>query len=141
MALLNEKVVEQTREIFRDLSEPLEILYFGRKGCELCGHVATFLAELAAIEPRLRVETRDLDADAEEAGRLGFRHAPAMALRRAGDGRWPVRYLGLPAGHEYGAFLRVLVTLSTGRGAPGAGEAEVAAIGREVAARVFVLAA
>ena len=39
-----------------------------------------------------------------------------------------MRYYGLPAGHEFGAFLRALLALSTGAGMAGVDAAAVASI-------------
>jgi NADPH:quinone reductase-like Zn-dependent oxidoreductase len=97
--------------------------------------------EVAALAPALRLEVRDLVADGSEAARLGVSRVPALALRRAGEERAPVRYFGLPSGHEFGAFLRTLILLSTGSGFPGVDAAAVASIARPADLTVFVLAA
>ena len=52
-----------------------------------------------------------------------------------------MRYFGLPLGHEFGAFLRTLLVLSTGRGMPGVDAAAVATIVRPAELTVFVLPA
>jgi alkyl hydroperoxide reductase subunit AhpF len=141
MALLTAEVAEQTRGILAAMREPVEVALVTRaEGCPLCGPVAALLAELGALAPLLRVETLDLAADAGRVAALGVGEAPAMALRRGGEGRWPVRYFGLPAGMEFGAFLRVLTLLSAGTAAPGVDAAAVAAIGRPLRLRLFVLA-
>lgn len=141
MPLLNEKVAAETKLILSGMRDPVLMTCFTRPDCPLCSQVAALSREVAALAPALRLEVRDLVADAGEAARLGVTRAPALALQRAGEERVPVRYLGLPSGHEFGAFLRAILALSTGRGMPGVDAAAVAAIARPVALTVVVLAA
>jgi len=141
MALLNEKVTAETKGILAGMREPVLMTCFTEAGCRACPPMVQFAGEVAALAPALRLETKDLRADAPEAARLGVARVPALALRRAGEERAPVRYFGLPSGHEFGAFLRTLLLLSTGRGMAGVDAAAVAPISRPAALSVFVLAA
>lgn len=141
MPLLNEKVAADTKLILSGLRDPVLMTCFTRADCHVCGHLVDLAGEIGALAPpALRIEVRSLEADAAEAARLGVTRAPALALRRAGEERVPVRYLGLPASHEFGAFLRALLVLSTGRGMPGVDAAAVASITRPAVLTVFVLA-
>lgn len=142
MTMFNEQVAAQTRQILGGLRDPVRILFFTEGAASpLSGHVAEFLAELAALSPLIAVETRDLAGDAARAKELGVHHAPALLVDRAGGERFPVRYYGLPSGHEFGAFLRVLILLSTGAGMPGVDASAAAGIARAANLKVFVLAA
>jgi glutaredoxin-like protein len=140
MPLLNEKVAAETRQILTELRDPVRMTCFTQAECHSCGHVVELAGEVAALSQHLRLETKDLIAAAAEASRLGVSRVPALVLSREGETRAPVRYYGLPAGHEFGAFLRTLVLLSTGRGMPGVDAAAVAPIVRAVGLKVFVLA-
>jgi alkyl hydroperoxide reductase subunit AhpF len=140
MPLLNEKVTAETRQILAELRDPVRLTCFTGAGCHSCSHVVELAAEVAALSPHLRLETKDLVAAAPEASLLGVSRIPALVLSREGEERAPVRYYGLPSGHEFGAFLRTLVLLSTGRGMPGVDAATVAAIARPAGLLVFVLA-
>ena len=141
MPLLNEQVTAETRLILAALREPVRMTCFTVPECHACRHVVELAGEVAALSTLLRLEKRDLVADAQEAARLGIPRVPALALAREGADRAPVRYYGLPAGHEFGAFLRTLILLSTGRGAPGVDAAAVAPIVRPASLKIFVLAA
>jgi len=141
MALLNEQVAAQTRGILAEMREPVEAELFAAPEDHLGRQVGDLLAEVAALQPLVRVARRDLAAERERADHLGVVHGPVTALRRAGDARTPVRYGGLPAGHEFGAFLRLLILLSTGRGAPGIDAGSAGAIAADARLEVFVLAA
>ena len=141
MPLLSEKVTADTQRILSGMRDPVLMTCFTRPDCVACANVVDLAGEVAALAPALRLEVKDLDADAAEAARLGVARVPALALRRAGEDRAPVRYLGLPSGHEFGAFLRTLLLLSTGSGFPGVDAAAVAPIVRPAELTVFVLAA
>jgi alkyl hydroperoxide reductase subunit AhpF len=141
MALLNEKVTAETRRILAELRDPVRMTCFTEAECHDCVHLADLAGEVAAVSPLLRLETMDLLAAAPAAARLGVTRVPALALQRDGEERVPVRYFGLPAGHEFGAFLRTLILLSTGRGMSGVDAAAVAAITRPTDLKVFFLTA
>lgn len=141
MPLLNEKVTEDTRAILAAMREPVRMTCFTQEGCRGCPQLVDLAGEVAALAPQLRLETRDILAAAPEAARLGVTRVPALALARDGQERAPVRYSGLPAGHEFGAFLRTLILLSTGRGMTGVDAAAVAPITRPSDLKIFVLAA
>jgi alkyl hydroperoxide reductase subunit AhpF len=141
MPLLTEKVAADTKLILSAMRDPVLMTCFTGPDCHGCGHVVDLAGEVAALAPALRLEIRDFVADAAEAARLGVARVPALALRRAGEERVPVRYSGLPSGHEFGAFLRTLLLLSTGRGHPGVDAAALAPIVRPAELTVFVLAA
>jgi alkyl hydroperoxide reductase subunit AhpF len=141
MPLLNEKVTAETRQILAELRDPVRMTCFIQAACHSCGRVVELAGEVAALSPHLLLETKDLVSAAPEASRLGVHRVPALVLAREAEQRAPVRYYGLPSGHEFGAFLRTLVLLSTGRGMPGVDAAAVAPIVRTTGLKVFVLAA
>ena len=140
MGVFDDKVREQTKGILEEMKEPLELLFFTQeKECELCGTAAEFVDELTGLDDRLHLEKKDFLRDKELAQQLGIHHVPAIALRRAGEERYPIRYFGVPGGYEFGAFLRTLVLLSAGKGDERVNAAEVRAIEKPVNLKVFVL--
>ena len=139
MPLLNEGVTAETRRILADMRDPVRMACFTEPECHSCGHMVELATEVAALSPLLRLETMDRAGGDAEAARLGIARVPALALAREVEDRWPVRYYGLPAGHEFGAFLRTLLLLSTGSGLPGIDAAAVAPIIRPSNVKVFVL--
>lgn len=140
MTLLNEQVTAETRRILSALRDPVCLTCFTQAECHVCGHVVDLAKEVAALSPHLRLTVRDFIADAAAAASLGVARVPALLLAREGEARIPVRYYGLPAGHEFGAFLRALLLLSTGRGMAAVDAAAVAPITRPARLMVFVLA-
>lgn len=52
--LLNETVAEQVRELFDQLQEPVEVLFFGQEaGCEYCEDTLQLIQEVVALSDKL----------------------------------------------------------------------------------------
>ena len=138
--MLNEKVIEEAREVLKKMREPLDLTYFSQElECESCASMSSFVDELDRLDDRLRISRKEFVEDRELAAGMGVHHIPALVLHHPVDGRAAVRYYGLPGGYEFGAFLRVLVLFSAGEKADSFDPASVAAIKKEVNLKVFVL--
>ncbi len=141
MGMLNEKVVAQTREVLKELRDPVRITYFSQEmECEPCAAATSFLEEFTALDERLVLEKKDFLRDKELAAEMGVHHIPAFTLLRPGGGPPALTYYGVPAGYEYGAFLRVLVLFSTGSAEGKIAPALLEGLERAVNLKVFVLA-
>lgn len=140
MVMLNEKVIEQAREVMKKMREPLALTYFSQEmECESCASMSSFVDELEGLDERLKISRKEFVRDRELAAEMGVHHIPALVLHHPADGRAAVRYYGLPGGYEFGAFLRVLVLFSSGEKADSFDPATVAEIAKEVNLKVFVL--
>ena len=116
MTMFNEQVLRETKDVLKGLEAPLRMTAFSREvDCGHCSQALSFAEEFAAVDDRLKLEKKDLGKDREEAERLGIHDAPALVVENPRDGSFPVRYYRLPGGYEFGAFLRVLVLLSSGK--------------------------
>ncbi len=114
------------------LAGPVTIDYFARASGGL-EQSRVLLEEVAALSPLIDLGVHD----AEEAHAQGLEQVPSLVLRGSAKGR--VRYFGIPAGHEFGAFLGDLIDVARGQTdlAPGTKEA-LRALDRDVHIRVFV---
>jgi alkyl hydroperoxide reductase subunit AhpF len=140
--MLSDAVVAQTKRILGEMRDPVGVTLFTQEQeCSACRPIADFLAEMAAVEPRLQVERKDFLADRELAAELKIHHVPAFALRRPGAARFPVRYYGMPSGYEFGAFLKTLLLFSAGSVIEGLEAAALGGVTAETNLKVFVLGA
>jgi glutaredoxin-like protein len=138
--MFNEKVIEQAREVLKQMRDPLELTYFSQEvECESCASMSSFVDELDRLDDRLRISRKEFVQDRELAAEMGVHHIPALVVHHPGDGRAAVRYYGLPGGYEFGSFLRILVLFSSGAKADSFDPETVAAIAKEVNLKVFVL--
>jgi alkyl hydroperoxide reductase subunit AhpF len=114
--LLNEQIVDQVQQVFEQLKEPVEVLYFGsQQNCEYCDDTLQLVEEVTAISPKLGVRRYDLQADAEIARLYNVDKAPGLVIA-AKDGNqlidYGVRYAGIPSGHEFSTLIHDLVLVS-----------------------------
>ena len=76
----------EAQEVVRSLREPVELVYFYQKDDPAGRSAVTMLELLGRLNPRLAVETVDIDRNPARAGQLGVR-LYNTAVIRAGDNR------------------------------------------------------
>ncbi len=116
--LLNEQVVGQIKQAFRDLKNPVHILFFGSKeDCEYCGETQQMLTEVSEIDPHLTLSVHDLKDDAALAAQYRVDKAPAIVIA-VKDGEkiidLGVQFSGIPAGYEFSTLINDIILASKG---------------------------
>jgi len=114
--LLNESIAQQVQEVFEQLQEPVQVLFFGKKdGCDYCEDTLQLIEEVVSLSDKLELSVYDLELDADLARRYNVDKAPGLVLAgRDGDQiiDFGVRYAGIPAGHEFSSLIHDLVLVS-----------------------------
>lgn len=114
--LLNQKIIQQVRDAFADLQQPVDLLFFGRKNdCDYCEDTLQLLREVVEISEKLSLQVYDLDDDAEVAEHYNVDKVPGLVLvARDGDTitDYGIRYAGIPAGHEFSSLIFDLIRVS-----------------------------
>ncbi|ASI99878.1 protein disulfide oxidoreductase [Thermococcus celer] len=135
----DKKVIKE--EFFSKLTNPVKIIGFtGKDHCQYCDQLKQLMKELSELSDKLTYEFHDFDT--EEGRKIAERYridnAPAVTITQDGKDMG-VRFFGLPAGHEFGAFLEDIVDVSNARTdlMPESKE-ELAKIDRDVRILVFV---
>jgi glutaredoxin-like protein len=111
----------------------------GRRECETCEDKRKLLEEVAALSDKITLRVHDLSADPEAAAAAGLDvdQVPAVILTGAARGR--VRFLGIPAGLEFGTLLRSLIEVARGDTGLAAGTKQaLGGLAKDVHIRVFV---
>ena len=86
--LLNDQVIGQVKEVFGQLQEPVQLLFFGRKtGCEYCDDTLQLTQEIADLSEKIDLSVYDLDVDASVAEQYGVDKAPGLVIAGK-DGRF-----------------------------------------------------
>ena len=115
--LLDEGVIEQIREVFAELDQPVEVLFFGRKTyCEYCDDTLQLVEEVVAISDKLDLTVYDIDDDKAVAQQYNVDKAPGLVLAgRNGEGivDYGIRLSGIPSGHEFSSLIHDLVLVSS----------------------------
>ena len=84
----------------------------GRPDCELCEETRDLLEDVASLSDQITLTVHDVHTESDLARDTGVSRVPTLVLR--GAARGVVRYLGIPAGLEFGTLLEDLAAVSRG---------------------------
>lgn len=121
MAILNDNIKNQVREMLADLPAPVRLVVFtqgegGALECEMCAETRELVEEVAALSDKVSVEVRDFVKDSEVAETYSIDKIPAIAVVRDGDEPkdYGVRLYGIPSGYEFGTLIEDIRLVSSG---------------------------
>lgn len=121
MAILNDDIKNQVREVFSDLDAPVKLVVFtqgegGALECGMCAETRGLVEEVAALSDQISVEVRDFVKDAEVAETYGIDKIPAIAVVREGEepADFGIRLFGIPSGYEFGTLIEDIRMASSG---------------------------
>ena len=122
MAMLNEKVIGQLKQVFEGLSGPVKLVVFAQGEdsstsleCQTCHETCQLIEEIAAVDERITMEKYDLVEDAAIAQQYGVDKIPAVAVLGGPEYKdWGIRYYGIPSGYEFGSLIETIVLVSKG---------------------------
>jgi glutaredoxin-like protein len=117
MSMLDDTTAGVIRDyLAKRMTEPVAIDLFTRSdgpgGSSYCDATGQLLAEIAALTEQVRLRVHEFSPDDPLAVELRVERAPTFTLR--GRARGTVRYVGIPAGHEFSSLLEDLVDVSRG---------------------------
>lgn len=114
--ILNEEVVSQVRDVFEQIANPVEVLFFERQAdCEYCGQTRQMVEEVTALSDKISLSIYDLDRDEAIARQYKVDKAPGIVIAgRDGDQvlDYGIRLSGIPAGHEFSSLIHDLILVS-----------------------------
>ncbi len=111
--LINDKVKAEIRAALGQLKAPVRLVLFTQKNaCGACAEQQALLKSVASLSRKLKLEVRELVADAAEARRLGIDKVPATAI--IGEQDHGIRFYGLTAGYELPSLIEAVLMVSIG---------------------------
>lgn len=114
--LLNEDILGQIREVFEQLQQPVEVLFFGKESdCMYCDDTLQLVSEVVELSDKLGLSVYDLDEDAAIAKQYKVDKSPGIVIAgRDGDQvlDFGIRYAGIPSGHEFSSLIHDFVLVS-----------------------------
>lgn len=114
MALIDDETAGQLKEEFGRLVSPVRLLVFSQALADPeSEQVRRLVEEMAALDPKLSVESYNFVLDKEKAESLGIARIPAVAIL-GGDKDYGIRFYGLPTGYEFGTLVDALLDVSSG---------------------------
>jgi alkyl hydroperoxide reductase subunit AhpF len=115
MSLLNDEVAAQLKDEFQHLVHPVRLAVFSQALADPeSEQVKRLMEELAALEPRISVESHNFVLDTERVEQLAVKRTPAIAILGA-DKDYGVRFYGLPSGYEFGTLIEAILDVGSGQ--------------------------
>lgn len=141
--LLNDDITAQVRQVFNQLVEPVEVLFFGAKDdCDYCADTLQLVKEITDLDEKLSLSVYDVEDDHEVAQRYRVDKTPGLVIAgRDGDRLvdYGVRIAGIPAGHEFSSLVHdILLVSSRDSGLSDQTRAYLKGISKPVLLQVFV---
>ncbi|PSR32356.1 MAG: hypothetical protein C7B46_14815 [Sulfobacillus benefaciens] len=114
MALLDNQVSQQVSQFFQSMQDSVTIEFFAGPEAEMAETFSELINEVADLSDLVMVKTTDT-APILEPGHGGNETitGPVAELLDNTGRHTGVRFLGIPSGHEFGAFLEALKAVST----------------------------
>jgi glutaredoxin-like protein len=114
--ILNDQTLKQINEVFTDLQEPVQVLYFGsRENCEYCDEAKQLLEEVAGINDKIELSVYDIQENQDIASKFNVTNAPGVVIA-AKDGSdikdLGIQFSGIPSGHEFGTLINDILLVS-----------------------------
>lgn len=116
----DEQVATEIKERFSEMVHPVKLVVFSQAlQHPESEEVKRLVEELATLDSRLAVESKNFLIDEESARSLKVHHIPGLAILRAGvDGSpdidYGVRFFGLPMQYDFGVLIDGIVDVSKG---------------------------
>ena len=114
--VLNNQIIEQIHEVFADLKEPVQVLYFGsRKNCDYCDEAKQLLEEVTVTNDKIELSVYDLEENQDIAQKFNVTNAPSIVIasRDGSDVKdLGIQFSGTPSGHEFGTLINDILLVS-----------------------------
>ena len=113
MPLIPEQHKTHVKEELASLQDPVRIIVFTQEmECQFCRETRELAQEIGELSNKISVEVYDFVKDAKKAAEYAIDKVPALAV--VGKQDYGIRYYGIPAGYEFGTFLKDLKMVSKG---------------------------
>jgi glutaredoxin-like protein len=114
--LLENEITRQVQEAFKQLKEPAQVLFFGKKeDCQYCQDTLQLIEEVVALSDKLGLEVHDIDDELALAQQYRIDKTPGFMIAGK-DGEqildFGIRFAGIPSGHEFSYLIHDLILVS-----------------------------
>ncbi|MBN2002331.1 MAG: thioredoxin family protein [Anaerolineae bacterium] len=113
MALLNDEIVNNVKQMLSDLPQAVKLVVFTTAQCDYCKEIVQLAQEVAATSDKITVELYKLESDTAPAKQYNITMAPVIVIAGAKD--YGIRYYGIPSGHEFQTLLHGIRKASFGQ--------------------------
>jgi glutaredoxin-like protein len=114
--LLNEQVAQQVRDVFKQLTQPVALLFFNKKDdCDYCEDTRHLLEEITMLSDKLHLTVYDYDEDNAIAQQYKVDKVPGLVIAGLDGDQvldYGIRMAGIPSGHEFSSLIHDLILVS-----------------------------
>jgi glutaredoxin-like protein len=118
MAMLDNKVKEQVKTMFKEFSNPVKLVVFTQDSlismpgyeCETCKDNRLLMEEIVSLSDKTSIEIFDFMKDKEKANEYKIDKIPATIIQNDID--YGIRMYGMPAGYEFTTLLSAIKAVS-----------------------------
>lgn len=114
--VLNDQIIKQINDVFTDLKEPVQILFFGLQDpCEYCAETEQLLREVTDLHGKLDLTVYDLQEDQQIAEQYQVTSAPSIVITAKEETEvrdLGIQFRGIPSGHEFSTLINDIVMVS-----------------------------
>jgi glutaredoxin-like protein len=118
MSILDEKVKEQVKDMFKDLVNPIKLVVFTQDSlismpgleCETCKDNRNLMEDVASLSDKITLEVYDFTKDKNKVEEYKIDKIPATIIQDSAD--HGIRIYGMPAGYEFPTLLSAIRTVS-----------------------------
>jgi len=106
--LLDDNTKEQIRAIFKDMKDPITLIYFPNESNPYNKDIWELLNEIKELSDKITIIQGEEGKEEE----YEVKYKPAIVVK--GKNKGNIQFCGIPAGHEFTTFIYQLVDCSTG---------------------------
>lgn len=117
MGILSKDDIEYLKKEFKkSLKNPVEIYLVLSDNCQYCKESKELMEEVASTTDKIKYKVLDMNKDKDFISKLpipkGVDHGP-LFLFKGPHGKINFGYIGIPAGHEFTAFIHDIISVSS----------------------------
>ena len=114
--VLNDQIVKQIEEVFADVQEPVQVLFFGTKdNCTYCNEAKQLLEEVTAINDKVELSVYDMQENADVAKQYNVTNTPGIVIAAKDNAEVTnlgIQFSGIPSGHEFSTLINDILIVS-----------------------------
>jgi glutaredoxin-like protein len=115
-SLLNDEIKSQVSEVFSQLDQQVQVLFFGKQeDCHYCNDTQQLLEEVTTLSEKIELSIYSLEEDKTIAHQYNVDKAPGFVVAgKDGDQilDYGIRYGGIPMGHEFSSLINDFILVS-----------------------------
>jgi glutaredoxin-like protein len=115
-SLLNDEIKTQVSEVFSQMQESVQVIFFGKdEDCDYCDDTQLLLEEVSGLSDKIDLNIYNLEKDKDIAQQYKMDRAPGFVIAgKDGDQLldYGIRYAGIPSGHEFSSLINSVLLVS-----------------------------